>query len=136
MKAMKKILCFITITVIFLTIISIRTLAAEEVSINAIPDKCPGDGVTIYGNTTFDIVSIKILYPNGDQYNVETVKSSSGSYSYTFKLPFDLPYGIYTVVAGKGSNVANTTFPVKQQDPGEEVVTINAILDKYPGDSV
>ena len=47
--------------------------------------KIPGDSVTISGNTTLSTVNIKILYPNGDPYNVESVQSS-GDYSYTFRL--------------------------------------------------
>lgn len=50
---------------------------------------------------------------------METVQSSGGTYSYTFRLSSDLPYGTYTVVAGKGNKVAVTEFiiiPVSSSD--------------------
>ena len=135
MKAIRKTVCFLAIFAVLFTAITPGVFADGEVSINAIADKYPGDTVNISGDTTFDLVSVKVKYPNGDLYNVETVQSSGGSYSYTVKLSSDLTDGTYTVVAGRGDITASTTFQVIQMLPGQ-VITVNPITDKYPGDSV
>ena len=114
---MNKLLCFLTILGLLFTVVSIKGFAAaEEINISSISDKYLEDSVTISGNTTFNEVSIKVLYPNGDQYNIETVQSIGSTYSYTFTLASDLPYGSYTVIAGRGDKVVVAEFKVKQKN--------------------
>lgn len=113
---MNKNLCLFVFLALLLTVVPANVFAAEDVTINLISDKSPGDMVTISGQSNFSEVNIKILYPNKSVYNIETVPCVNGSYNYSFTLREDLPFGIYTVIAGMGSTVANTTFEVKEPE--------------------
>lgn len=91
---------------------SFTVSAAETINLNPIPNKKPGEEVTITGETSLEEVSIKVLRPNNTQLYVDVVTSENGIYSNTFTLPEDTALGTYTVVAGQGNTIATTTFGV------------------------
>ncbi|HHV98463.1 MAG TPA: hypothetical protein GXX36_02620, partial [Clostridiaceae bacterium] len=85
----------------------------DPVKLDGIPDKTPGDAVTITGSTTFAEITIKVLAPDKTILYVTTV--AGGNFTNTFRLPSDAKLGIYEVVAGVGSIVATTTFRVIEE---------------------
>lgn len=89
--------------------------SVPKVTVDEISDKYPDDTITVSGETNFDEINLKIIYPNGGIYYIERVLSTNGSYVCTFKLSKELPYGIYSVIVGKGDIVAKTTFMVKER---------------------
>lgn len=88
------------------------------ITIDPIPDKKPGELVTVSGTTVFDRVSVKVVKPDSTLYDVDSVEAINGNYSYTFALPGDVT-GTYTVVAGRGNDIATATFRVSDDDIGD-----------------
>ena len=86
------------------------TAAPVSITINSISDKKAGDSVTISGTNSLGTISIKVIRPDTTVLYINT--TSATNYSDTFKIPSDAANGVYTVVAGKGSIVATTTFKV------------------------
>ena len=86
------------------------TAAPVSITINSISDKKAGDSVTISGTNSLGTISIKVIRPDSTVLYINT--TSATSYSDTFNIPSDAANGVYTVVAGKGSIVATTTFKV------------------------
>lgn len=112
----KRLFCIITIIAWITVIFPLNIFAGGSVTLNAIPEKHPGDGVTISGTTVLDEVTVKVLRPNSTVLYVEVL--DGGSFSDTFTLPGDTALGAYTVVAGKGTDMAAGTFTVTKSDDG------------------
>jgi len=100
------------ILLVFVFLFSLLSVgySAQEVILNSIPDKSPGEDVVISGQTVFDEIVVKVLRPNSTILYINTVKGKN--FSDKFTLPADSPEGTYTVVAGKGSVVDIKTFNV------------------------
>ena len=107
-----------------IAVVTVTPLIVNEVKLDSIPDKEPGDTVTITGTTTFSEITIKVLTPNKIILFVSTV--AGGSFTDTFILPVDAKPGIYEVVAGVGSTVATTTFEVVEKTP-PTIVSIDEV---------
>ncbi|HHV99428.1 MAG TPA: hypothetical protein GXX36_07620 [Clostridiaceae bacterium] len=103
----------------------VTPLIVNEVKLDSIPDKKPGDTVTITGTTTFGEISIKVLAPNKTVLYVSTAKGAN--FTKTFTLPKDAKPGIYEVVAGVGSIVATTTFKVEEDEVPPTIVSIDEV---------
>lgn len=106
-----------SILLVFVFLFSLLSVgySAQEVILNSIPDKNPGEDVVISGQTVFDEIVIKVLRPNSTILYINTVKGKN--FSDKFTLPADSPEGTYTVVAGKGSIVDIKTFNVIRKQP-------------------
>ncbi len=115
MKERTKIVSSILIGFVFLFSLLSVGFSAQEVILNSIPDKNPGEDVVISGQTVFDEVVIKVLRPNSTILYINTVKGKN--FSDKFTLPTDSSEGTYTVVAGKGSIVDIKTFNVVRKQP-------------------
>jgi|GEM_PF-901066 len=100
------------------TVTVIREGLPATITIDPIPNRTPGDSVTISGATNLDEVSIKVIRPDGTILYVEVITASNGAYTHTFDLPADAQTGAYTVVAGQGNNVATATFEVTTAPSG------------------
>lgn len=112
----KRLFCIITIIAWITVIFPLNIFAGSSVTLNAIPEKHPGDGVTISGTTVLDEITVKVLRPNSTVLYVEVL--DGGSFSDTFNLPGDTALGTYTVIAGKGTDVATGTFTVTKSGDG------------------
>ncbi|WPX09383.1 S-layer homology domain-containing protein [Anaerocellum danielii] len=106
-----------SILLVFVLLVSLLSMgySAQEVILNSIPNKSPGEDVIISGQTVFDEIVIKVLRPNSTILYVNTLKGKN--FSDKFTLPADSPEGTYTVVAGKGSIVDIKTFNVIRKQP-------------------
>jgi len=91
--------------------VTVAPISVDEVKLDSIADKVPGDTVTVSGTTTFGEITIKVIAPNKTVLYVATAKG--GNFTKTFTLPKDAKPGIYEVVAGVGYTVATTTFKVE-----------------------
>lgn len=115
MKERTKIVSSVLIVFVFLFSLLSEGFSAQEVILNSIPDKSPGEDVVISGQTVFDEIVIKVLRPNFTILYINTMKGKN--FSDKFTLPADSPEGTYTVVAGKGSIVDIKTFKVVKKQP-------------------
>lgn len=110
MKRRTKVVSSILIVFVFLFSLLSIGFSAQEIVLNSIPDKSPGEDIVIFGQTVFDEIVIKVLRPNSSVLYINTLKGKDINDKFT--LPADSPEGIYTVVAGKGSVVDIKTFNV------------------------
>lgn len=115
MKKRTRIASSLLLVFVFLFSLLSVGYSAQEVILNSIPDKNPGEDVVISGQTMFDEIVIKVLRPNSTILYINTVKGKN--FSDKFTLPADLPEGTYTVVTGKGSIVDIKTFNVVRKQP-------------------
>jgi len=112
----------ITVFVLLLTLIfalssPVVNFASEKISLGTIGDKRPGDVVQITGSTVYDEIVLKIFRPNMTLFDIHVLKG--GDFTYIVTLPADAPDGVYTVVAGKDTDVATVQFEVSVPGPGE-----------------
>lgn len=111
MQVIRKFISVIISVALLLTFVPIGVAASEEIIINEIDVKFPGDIVTVSGTAGFDRVGVKVLRPNVTLYDVDSVEVISGEYSYSFEITTEgAPFGTYTVVVGYGEKTAKTTF--------------------------
>ncbi|ADQ07756.1 S-layer domain protein [Caldicellulosiruptor hydrothermalis 108] len=115
MKERTKIVSSILIVFVFLFSLLSVGFSAQEVILNSIPDKSPGEDVIISGQTVFDEIVIKVLRPNSTMLYINTLKGKNFNDKVT--LPADSPEGTYTIVAGRGSIVDIKTFNVIRKQP-------------------
>lgn len=133
---MKRAIAIWCILIFILMLTPIAFSGQNSVIINYIPDKKPGDEVTISGISNFNEVVIKILRPNQTVLFLNIVKVLNGEFNDKMKLPADAQEGVYTVVVGQGSEVGIRTFNVAKTPSASEVITLNDISFKYPGQEV
>ncbi|NLY42939.1 MAG: DUF1349 domain-containing protein [Clostridiaceae bacterium] len=100
--------------------------ALPPVSIDPIEEKKPGEKVTISGINSIGEVSIQVIAPDNTLLYFDVVKGLE--YSSTFALPENAKEGTYTVIVGKGSTIATTTFEVVKT--GTYIVTTTFTPDK------
>jgi 2',3'-cyclic-nucleotide 2'-phosphodiesterase / 3'-nucleotidase / 5'-nucleotidase len=86
--------------------------AVQNISIVDVQDKMQGNAVVIKGQTTFSEVTLKVLTPSNLVLYFNVVKPVGSNYETRFTLPIDAELGKYTIVAGKGTDVATDTFMV------------------------
>ncbi len=92
------------------------TAAQTSITVNNISDKRPGDTVTVSGLNNLGTITIKVMRPDTTVLYINT--TSAKNYSDVFTIPSDAATGVYTVVVGKGSEVATTTFRVVTSSGG------------------
>lgn len=112
----------------------LNVFANNAVTINTITDKYQGDSVTISGTTVFDEVTIKVLRPTNTILYVNVLEG--GIFSDTFTLPEDAEFGRYTVIAGKGQDIAAQTFNVIRRGGGSTVPLTPLPASGEPGTEV
>ncbi|WP_045175584.1 S-layer homology domain-containing protein [Anaerocellum danielii] len=132
----KRAIAMWCILIFILMLTPIAFSGQDSVIINYIADKKPGDEVTVSGVSNFNEVVIKILRPNQTVLYLNIVKVLDGEFNDKMKLPADAQEGIYTVVVGQGSEVGIRTFNVAKVPSASEVITLNDISFKYPGQEV
>jgi len=142
----RRLFSIILVITLVITLFPLNVFAGNSVILNTIANKYPGDSVTITGTTVYDEVTIKVLRPNNTILYVNVL--NGGNFSDTFILPDDTVFGSYTVIVGKGQDVATGTFnviprssgtiitapvekdEVDRQDDGTVKVTVKTSIDK------
>ena len=79
---MRKMLSFVIVLAIFLTVVTIGANAEVRITLRDIQSVYIGETVTISGTTAFPEINIKVLSPDNTIYDVETVMCSNGEFSY------------------------------------------------------
>ncbi|HHV97504.1 MAG TPA: hypothetical protein GXX37_13745 [Clostridiaceae bacterium] len=112
---MRKMLSFVIVLAIFLTVVTIGANAEVRITLRDIQSVYIGETVTISGTTAFPEINIKVLSPDNTIYDVETVMCSNGEFSYIMGISDNALCGIYKVIAGVGDDVAVGEFEVRQK---------------------
>jgi len=107
------------IIALIITLFSLNVFAADSVTLETITSKHQGDSVTISGTTALDEVTVKVLRPNNTILYVNVLEG--GSFTDTFTLPDDTALGTYTVIVGKGQDIATGTFTVIKRSSGSNL---------------
>ncbi|NLY43024.1 MAG: S-layer homology domain-containing protein [Clostridiaceae bacterium] len=115
----KRTLSVLIIITLFIALFPFNVLASQAIQLDDIPDKQPGDVLTISGTTTLKEVTLTIFRPDKSVLYVQTLKGPE--FSKTITLSEDkniVPEGTYTVQVGIGSEVVIKTFEVKKKSGG------------------
>ncbi len=112
----KRLIGSLLIIVLLTGLLFNNAYATDTVTLNGIPDKKPGDSITVSGSTSLDKVSLVVICPNTTRLYFNVV--NGGDFSDTFTLPGDAETGIYTVQAGEGTVMASRTFRVSSASSG------------------
>lgn len=106
----KRLLNIVTIVMLLATMFSFNVFASGVTTLNDIDDKSLGDKVTITGTNTIEGATLQVKRPNGTTLYLDVL--NQGSFTDTFTLPTDAMIGMYTVIAGKGTDYVTKTFNV------------------------
>ncbi len=107
----RKIISLMIISML-LTMIPATAFASDSITLAPIDDVKPGSNITISGNTSLSGATVKILRPNKTIFYINTIEKD---FNKIITIPTDAQEGTYTVVAGKGTDVAKETFKVTKE---------------------
>jgi len=117
-----KIRLFKIILLAALLLVSLPLNAMAEstnITLKDVSNKVQGNSLTVEGTTSFEEILIKILRPNSTVFYYDVViPDATGKYSASITLPGNADVGQYTIVAGKGTDVATSQFNVTASSPG------------------
>ncbi|WP_162341889.1 S-layer homology domain-containing protein [Paenibacillus paridis] len=115
-----RLLKMMIVAALLLVSIPVSVMAdSANVTLKDITDKVQGNSVTVEGTTSFDEILIKIIRPNNTVFYYDVVLPDiSGNYTTTITLPSNADVGTYTVVVGKGADVATDPFKVSASNTG------------------
>ena len=147
----KRVVCIFLAAIFLMASTALNVFAdSASVTLNSISDKKPGDTVIISGASSLGETTVKVVAPNTTTLYLNVLNGAT--FSDSIALPIDAATGIYTVVAGKGTTVATTTFKVTSSggggggggggskeiktvppDTGNKEINLKAILDTSTG---
>ncbi|CAM4390857.1 hypothetical protein FHS16_003610 [Paenibacillus endophyticus] len=114
-----RIASLIMVFSLLLSVLPITALsAANPVELEAIAETKTGQAVTIKGTSSFSVVNIKVLRPDGSILYFNIVPVSAGKFTDTITLADAEKAGTYQVVAGQGTTVDLITFTVAGDTTG------------------
>jgi len=127
-KVKKRLVSIFMMVVFLITIIPSGVFAAQNVTLNNIESKRPGDNVTISGTSTMDEVTLTVKRPNNTVLYVQPL--NEGNINHMFTLPVDAQLGTYKVMVGRGSDFDTKTFEVKNETIiKSDIVNVTDIAD-------
>ena len=129
-RYMKKYMAVILAVILVLQVLSpgvIAETSTPNIILNQIPDKMPGDEVTITGTTNLTEVNIKVITPDSTILYVDVTEVTNDIYSSSFRLPANIAIGTYTAVAGRGTAVAVKQFKVNPPPPPSSDASLSAL---------
>ncbi len=114
-----RLLKMMTLIMLLLTALPLSALAASaNITLTNIAAKVQGESFRVTGSTSFDEVVVKVVRPSNTLFYYDVLIPQSGVYSSDISLPSNAELGVYTVVAGKGTDVATVQFEVKGATDG------------------
>jgi S-layer homology domain len=110
MQRLRWIYMLLLLPLLLLPIPDVVAANVATVTLDRHSTKYRGDLVTVSGTTTLTEVTIKVVRPDRTIEYFDIVTANGGKFAATFSLPVNAQTGTYSIVAGKGSEVASTTF--------------------------
>ncbi|WP_170119470.1 S-layer homology domain-containing protein [Tumebacillus permanentifrigoris] len=83
-----------------------------HVTLHDVLVKHPGENITITGTSSYSVLLMKVVKPDGTLLYFDQTKPTGGNYSLTFALPVDAATGVYHIVTGQNNDVAVDDFEV------------------------
>ncbi|WP_139490136.1 Ig-like domain-containing protein [Brevibacillus dissolubilis] len=90
--------------------IALAQTPGAKVSILDVTDKKPGETITIAGSSTYSTTIFKVISPEQTIAYYDIMSGNVVNFSKSFTLPATATPGVYTIVIGRGTDVATDTF--------------------------